>query len=157
MIQDDLAIVIAHEDHTSPGWQTKLACELQMMDDCRVLKFAWSATTRQAYRRVIRWAKSSTTQEVEAAIRLNDDNKTIPEMMREAASHIRSQIDASKARDPLTIALKELEEARARIVKLEETGKELCECASQLGWTSCEDPKWIKRAEKAVEVWRSLP
>jgi len=157
MIQDDLAIVIANEDHASIGWQTQLACELQMMDEGRALKFTWNDPKCQAYRSVIRWAKSSTTQEVEEAIKFNDVNKTIHEMMREASDHIRRQIDASKARDPLTIALKELDEARARIVKLEETGKELCECASQLGWTSCEDPKWIKRAEKAVEVWRSLP
>lgn len=70
MIQDDLAIVIAREDRTSPGWQTKLACELQMMDENRILEFVWKDSLRQVYRRVSRWAKSSTTQEVEAAIKL---------------------------------------------------------------------------------------
>lgn len=40
-----------------------------------------------------------------------------------------------------------------RIKRLEEAGKELRECASQLGWTSSEDPRWIERAEAAVKAW----
>ena len=40
-----------------------------------------------------------------------------------------------------------------RIKRLEELGKELRECASQLGWTSSDDSRWIERAETAVEAW----
>lgn len=45
------------------------------------------------------------------------------------------------------------EDAIAKIKQLENLGKELRECASQLGWTSSEDPRWLKRAEAAVEAW----
>lgn len=40
-----------------------------------------------------------------------------------------------------------------RIQRLEELGKELRQCASQLGWTSSEDSRWIERAEAAVKAW----
>jgi IS30 family transposase len=39
------------------------------------------------------------------------------------------------------------------IKRLEEAGVELRECASQLGWTSSDDSRWIKRAESAVKAW----
>ncbi len=45
------------------------------------------------------------------------------------------------------------EEAIAKIKRLEEVGKELRECAGQLGWTSSDDSRWIERAEAAVKVW----
>ena len=44
-------------------------------------------------------------------------------------------------------------EVLARIKRLEELGNKLRECASQLGWTSSEDPRWIERAEAAVKAW----
>lgn len=47
----------------------------------------------------------------------------------------------------------ELAVAQQRIKRLEEVGRELRECASQLGWTSSEEPRWLKRAEAAVETW----
>lgn len=47
----------------------------------------------------------------------------------------------------------ELRNALERIKRLEELGKELRECASQLGWTSSDDSRWIERAEAAVEAW----
>ncbi len=47
----------------------------------------------------------------------------------------------------------ELIAANERIKRLEEGGRELRECASQLGWTSSEEPRWLKRAEAAVETW----
>ena len=46
--------------------------------------------------------------------------------------------------------IKQLED---RIKRLEEGGHELRECASQLGWTSSDDSRWIERAESAVEAW----
>ena len=46
-----------------------------------------------------------------------------------------------------------LELANDRIKRLEEAGVELRECASQLGWTSSDDSRWIKRAESAVKAW----
>jgi hypothetical protein len=39
---------------------------------------------------------------------------------------------------------------------LEKAGQELFECASQLGWTSAENPKWIKRAEAACNEWKQV-
>ena len=83
-------------------------------------------------------------------------NPTVQEMLQEAAADLAAQAEAAKARDPLAIALRELEEAKARIQSLETVGNDLFECASQLGWTSCEDTKWIRRAEKATEAWKSL-
>ena len=47
----------------------------------------------------------------------------------------------------------EIEKLQARINRLEELGKELRECAGQLGWTSSEDSRWIERAEAAVKAW----
>ena len=46
--------------------------------------------------------------------------------------------------------IKQLED---RIKRLEEGGHELRECASQLGWTSSDDSRWIERAESAVKAW----
>ncbi len=48
---------------------------------------------------------------------------------------------------------RELNAAQQRIKRLEEAGIELRECASQLGWTSSDDSRWIKRAESAVKAW----
>jgi hypothetical protein len=48
---------------------------------------------------------------------------------------------------------RELNAANQRIKRLEELGHKLRECASQIGWTSSEDPRWLKRAEAAVEAW----
>ena len=36
-------------------------------------------------------------------------------------------------------------------------GDELARCAGQLGWTSADQPEWCRRAEVAVNAWRSLP
>ena len=41
-----------------------------------------------------------------------------------------------------------------RIKRLEEAGDRLSDCADQIGWTSCESPQWIKKAENAVKEWR---
>ena len=48
---------------------------------------------------------------------------------------------------------RELTEANARIKRLEEAGDKLSDCADQIGWTSCESPQWIKKAENAVKEW----
>jgi hypothetical protein len=48
---------------------------------------------------------------------------------------------------------RELAAANARIRRLEEAGDELEACSRQLGWTSVEDPIWIRRAEAAVTEW----
>jgi DNA-binding transcriptional MerR regulator len=45
------------------------------------------------------------------------------------------------------------EEQKQRIKRLEEAGNELSDCADQIGWTSCESPQWIKKAENAVKEW----
>ncbi len=46
---------------------------------------------------------------------------------------------------------RQLKAANKRIKRLVEIGNKLCECASQLGWTS--SPRWIERADAAVEAW----
>ena len=43
---------------------------------------------------------------------------------------------------------------KERIKRLEEVGDNLSDCADQIGWTSCESPQWIKKAENAVKEWR---
>ena len=48
---------------------------------------------------------------------------------------------------------RQLNAANQRIKRLEELGKELRECASQLGWSSSDDSRWIERAEAAVKAW----
>jgi hypothetical protein len=48
---------------------------------------------------------------------------------------------------------RELNAANQRIKRLEEAGIKLRECASQFGWTSSDDFRWIKRAESAVKAW----
>ena len=55
--------------------------------------------------------------------------------------------------DRLSFARYHLQNAQDRIKRLEEAGVELRECASQLGWTSSDDSRWIKRAESAVKAW----
>ena len=55
--------------------------------------------------------------------------------------------------DRLSFARYHLQNAQDRIKRLEELGKELRECASQLGWTSSDDSRWIERAESAVKAW----
>ena len=45
------------------------------------------------------------------------------------------------------------EEQKQRIKRLEEAGDKLSDCADQIGWTSCESPQWIKKAENAVKEW----
>jgi hypothetical protein len=63
--------------------------------------------------------------------------------------------DAGITRSPICFN-NEIAQLKARIQALEIAGNELFECASQLGWTSCEDTKWIRRAEQATEAWKSL-
>jgi peptidoglycan hydrolase CwlO-like protein len=46
------------------------------------------------------------------------------------------------------------DELKQRIKRLEEAGDKLSDCADQIGWTSCESPQWIKKAENAVKEWR---
>jgi len=48
---------------------------------------------------------------------------------------------------------RELNAANERIKRLEEAGDKLSDCADQIGWTSCESPQWIKKAENAVKEW----
>jgi hypothetical protein len=45
-------------------------------------------------------------------------------------------------------------EMKERIKRLEAAGDNLSDCADQIGWTSCESPQWIKKAENAVKEWR---
>jgi hypothetical protein len=49
---------------------------------------------------------------------------------------------------------RKLNVANDRIKRLEEAGDKLSDCADQIGWTSCESPQWIKKAENTVKEWR---
>jgi hypothetical protein len=59
---------------------------------------------------------------------------------------------------PPLYALGELAKAfmrqQDRIKQLDKAGDKLSDCADQIGWTSCESPQWIKKAENAVKEWR---
>lgn len=46
---------------------------------------------------------------------------------------------------------RELNESNRKIAILKSIGNELYDCASQLGYTSSGDSKWIRKAEKAIE------
>ena len=50
---------------------------------------------------------------------MSQPNQTVQEMLREAAADLVAQTEAAKARSPLTIALRELEQAKSRIAALE--------------------------------------
>jgi len=65
----DLLAIIHHNDHSSDGWQHRLAARLQSMDEADVVKLPYTDPTRQTYRRVMRWAREQTTEQVEAEIR----------------------------------------------------------------------------------------
>ena len=65
----DLLAIILRNDHSSDGWQHRLAVRLQSMGEAEVVKLPYTDPTRQTYRRVIWWAKEHTTEEVEAEIR----------------------------------------------------------------------------------------
>jgi hypothetical protein len=68
----------------------------------------------------------------------------------EISALVLDQIKTAWLKDAQATKIRELE---ARIKRLEELGKELRECASQLGWTSSDDSRWIERAESAVKAW----
>ena len=69
-LKDDLIkVVAANTPDNHAGWAHELACELQMMPEERVATFLPpNEPMRQVYRRVIRWAKTQTTEEVEKAL-----------------------------------------------------------------------------------------
>lgn len=53
----------------------------------------------------------------------------------------------------LPVGIGDVRQYQDRIKCLEEAGDKLSDCADQIGWTSCESPQWIKRAENAVKDW----
>jgi len=71
MTKDDLRkVVAANTPDNHAGWAHELACELQMMPEDRVdTLLPKNEPMRQVYRRVIRWAKTQTTEEVEGALK----------------------------------------------------------------------------------------
>ena len=54
----------------------------------------------------------------------------------------------------LPVGIGDVRQYQDRIKRLEEAGDRLSDCADQIGWTSCESPQWIKKAENAVKEWR---
>jgi hypothetical protein len=65
----DLLTIILRNDHSSDGWQHRLAVKLQSMGEADVVKLPYTDPTRQTYRRVMSWAREQTTEQVEAEIR----------------------------------------------------------------------------------------
>lgn len=65
----DLLAITHRNDHSSDGWQHRLAVKLQSMGEADVVKLPYTDPTRQTYRRVMRWAREQTTEQVEAEIR----------------------------------------------------------------------------------------
>ena len=70
-LKDDLRkVVAANTPDTHQAWAHELACELQMMPEDRIATFLPpNEPMRQVYRRVIRWAKTQTTEDVEKALK----------------------------------------------------------------------------------------
>ena len=70
-LKDDLRkVVAANTPDTHHAWAHELACELQMMPEDRIATFLPpNEPMRQVYRRVIRWAKTQTTEDVEKALK----------------------------------------------------------------------------------------
>jgi len=84
-------------------------------------------------------------RELNAVTKERDDAVFVTEkVLRDFSEHSRSHCKA----------LDELIAANQRIKRLEEAGDKLSDCADQIGWTSCESPQWIKKAENAVKEWR---
>jgi hypothetical protein len=100
---------------------------------------------------------------------IGDTNKMVDTPRMDASAHddgaiwqtgcdIERELNAaSKERDDALMMLgmyrMKSDGQKDRIKRLEELGKELRECASQLGWTSSDDSRWIERAESAVKAW----
>lgn len=70
-LKDDLRkVVAANTSDNRHAWAHELACELQMMPEERIATFLpRNEPMREVYRRVIRWAKTQTTEEVERALK----------------------------------------------------------------------------------------
>ena len=74
--------------------------------------------------------------------------------LKDRIKRLEEQLMDSKNKYAVLVADVVLNEDRAeRIKRLETLGRELRECASQLGWTSSDDSRWIERAESAVKAW----
>lgn len=58
--------------------------------------------------------------------------------------------------DLLGDALEENGRLRNELERLRAIADELCLCAATLGWTSCEEPHWIQRGEKAVKAYEDF-
>lgn len=69
-LKDDLRkVVAANTPDNAIGWAHELACELQMMPEERIATFLpRNEPMREVYRRVIRWAKTQATEEVEKVL-----------------------------------------------------------------------------------------
>lgn len=69
-LEDLRKVVAANTPDSSHSWAHELASELQMMQEDVVTKFLPpNEPMRQVYRRVIRWAKTQTTEDVEKALK----------------------------------------------------------------------------------------
>lgn len=71
MTREDLKrVAVANAPDLSSAWAHDLALQLQMMQEEVVTTFLPPEDSmRQVYRRVIRWAKTQTTEEVEKALK----------------------------------------------------------------------------------------
>lgn len=70
-LKDDLRkVVAANTPDNHDAWAHELARELQMMPEERIATFLpRNEPMREVYLRVIRWAKTQTTEEVEKVLR----------------------------------------------------------------------------------------
>jgi hypothetical protein len=78
-------------------------------------------------------------------------NKMVGETPRTDAAYFKPGATMYDLAGEMKRVERELKAANKRIKRLVEIGNKLCECASQLGWTS--SPRWIERADAAVEAW----
>ncbi len=96
------------------------------------------------------WYDSRELRAIALEVRKREDRIKQLEEMYEGVIGERPELLGSNV---MGLLKRELNTAQRRIKRLEELGKELRQCASQLGWTSSEDSRWIERAEAAVKAW----
>jgi uncharacterized protein (UPF0335 family) len=92
---------------------------------------------------------------VERIKRLEDWKDSAMAVEREwDANAISTMLGGQLGESQRVVIMREVPRLLERIKRLEEVGDNLSDCADQIGWTSCESPQWIKKAENAVKEWR---
>ena len=82
---------------------------------------------------------------------MNTSTETLVSAMRALSNDIQSEDGVANA--AIAEAADRLEQLSEKIKRLEELGNDLRECASQMGYVSAHEIKWLRRAGIAVKAW----